>query len=453
MESVEDIPRAAILEGLPWDWTGYDGYLAWLDRIPKGPNVGGLVGHCAVRAAVMGERSLDETPASADDLIAMAQLVDDAMAAGALGFSTSRTFLHRVPDGRNVPGTYATDDEMFAFADVLGKYQRGVLEGAYRLGEKDRDLTKTAHEVWLMGEMSRRSGRPVSFGLTQVDHRNEIFSSVISMSKEQNALGANLRPQTTARGVGILFGLHNRSPFDRYTTWRELGDLDLDGRLAFIRNPEKRAAMIADVVNSESAFDATRTYVLLPGAARYDCRPEDTLAAHAQRRGVTVVEAFLQISDETNGLAIFNLPFLNQSLSAVEEMLDDPVVTLGLADAGAHVGQIMDSSQPTFFLSYWVRERNRWSIEEAVRRLTSDTADLFGIKDRGRLAVGSFADINVFALEDLTLPIPTYTHDFPNGAGRYVQGSSGYAHTIVNGQVFMEHGEHTGVLAGTLVRP
>jgi N-acyl-D-amino-acid deacylase len=307
--------------------------------------------------------------------------------------------------------------------------------------------------VWLMGELSRRSGRPVSFGLTQVDRRNEIFSSVIAMSKEQNELGANLRPQTTARGVGILFGLHNRSPFDRFATWGQLGDLTLDARLAFIRNPEKRAALIADVLQGESAFDATRTYVLLPGDARYDCRVEDTLAAHASRRGVSVVEAFLQISDETNGLAIFNLPFLNQSLAAVEEMLDDPVVTLGLADAGAHVGQIMDSSQPTFFLSYWVRERNRWTIEEAIRRLTSDTADLFGIRDRGRLAVGSFADINVFALEDLTLPIPTYTHDFPNGAGRYVQGSSGYAQTIVNGQVFMEHGEHTGVLAGTVVRP
>jgi N-acyl-D-amino-acid deacylase len=453
MESVEDIPRAAILEGLPWDWTGYDGYLAWLNRIPKGPNVGGLVGHCAVRAAVMGERSLDDTPASADDLAAMTRLVDDAMAAGALGFSTSRTFLHKVPDGRNVPGTFATDDEMLAFADVLGRHGRGVFEGAYRLGERDRDLSKTAHEVWLMGEMSRRSGRPVSFGLTQVDHRNEIYSSVIAMSKEQNALGANLRPQTTARGVGILFGLHNRSPFDRYPAWSELRDLTLAERLVHIRTPEKRAALVADVVNGGSAFDATRTYVLLPGAARYDCRPEDSLAAHAERRGVSPVEAFLQISDETQGLAIFNLPFLNQSMSAVEEMLDDPIVTLGLADAGAHVGQIMDSSQPTFFLSYWVRDLKRWSIEEAIRRLTSDTANLFGIKDRGVLAVGAYADINVFALEDLQLPIPTYTHDFPNGAGRYVQGSSGYAHTLVNGQMFMEHGEHTGALAGTLVKP
>ncbi len=453
MESVEDIPRAAILEGLPWDWTGYDGYLAWLDRIPKGMNVGGLVGHCAVRAAVMGERSIDETPATADDLAAMTRLVDDAMAAGALGFSTSRTFLHKIPDGRNVPGTYATDDEMFAFADVLGRYGHGIFEGAYRLGERDRDLSKTAHEVWMMGEMSRRSGgRPVSFAITQIDHRNDIYSSVIAMSKEQNAAGAKLRPQTTSRGIGILFGLHNRSPFDRLSAWGDLRSLTLTQRLAFIRNSDNRAALIAATVNAESAFDPTRAYVLLPGEARYDCRPEDSLAAHAERRGVSAVEAFLQIADETNGAAIINLPILNQSLTAVEEMLNDPMVTLGLADAGAHVGQIMDSSQPTFFLSHWIRDRKRWSIEEGIRRLTSDTAELFGFTDRGVLKVGGFADVNVFALDDLRLPIPAYVNDFPNGAGRYVQGSAGYAHTIVNGQSFMENGEHTGTLAGALVR-
>ncbi len=453
MESVEDIPRAAILEGLPWDWTGYDGYLSWLDRLPKGPNVGGLVGHCAVRTAVMGERGIDEAPATADDLAAMTRLVDEAMAAGALGFSTSRTFLHKIPDGRCVPGTYAADDEMLAFADVLGKHGHGIFEGAYRLGEKDRDLSKTAHEVWLMGEMSRRSGgRPVSFALTQVDHRNDIYSAVIAMTKEQNAQGANLRPQTTSRGIGILFGLHNRSPFDRFPAWRELRALSLPDRLLFIRNGEKRAALIADVVNGDSAFDATKAWVLLPGEARYDCLDADSLAAHASRRGVSAVEAFLQIADETNGAAIINVPFLNQSMDAVEAMLDDPVVTLGLADAGAHVGMIMDSSQPTYFLTNWIRDLERWSIEEGIRRLTSDTAKLFGFTDRGTLKVGGFADINVFALDDLRLPTPTYVHDFPNGAGRYIQGSAGYAHTIVNGQSFMENGQHTGSLAGSLVR-
>jgi N-acyl-D-aspartate/D-glutamate deacylase len=155
---------------------------------------------------------------------------------------------------------------------------------------------------------------------------------------------------------------------------------------------------------------------------------------------------------ETDGQIVCSYPFLNQRLEAIEEMLDDPLVTLGLADAGAHVGQILDASQPTFFLSYWIRERQRWSIEEAIRRLTSDTADLFGIDGRGRLQVGAFADVNVIDYEGLRLPAPTYEHDFPDGAGRYVQGAEGYDCTIVNGQVFMEHGQHTGAFAGRLLK-
>jgi N-acyl-D-amino-acid deacylase len=224
----------------------------------------------------------------------------------------------------------------------------------------------------LMGEMSRRSGgRPVSFALTQVDHRNDIYSAVISMTKEQNAQGANLRPQTTSRGIGILFGLHNRSPFDRFPTWRELRALSLPERLAFIRNSDKRAALIADVITGDSAFDARKAWVLLPGEARYDCLDEDSLAAHAARRGVSAVEAFLQIADATNGAAIINIPFLNQSMTAVEAMLDDPVVTLGLADAGAHVGMIMDSSQPTNVFSYELDSRPQ-ALEHRGRYSSAD---------------------------------------------------------------------------------
>ena len=192
---------------------------------------------------------------------------------------------------------------------------------------------------------------------------------------------------------------------------------------------------------------------MLPaGDARYDCKPEDTLAAHASRRGATPIDAFIDLCLESDGRCNFNYPFLNQDLGAIEEMLDHSVVTLGLADAGAHVGQIMDSSQPTFFLTYWVRERKRWPIEDAIRRLTSDTADLFGIRDRGRLVPGAWADVNVFDLDALALPQPEFVNDLPNGAGRYIQKATGYDATIVNGEVFMQHGEHTGALAGATVR-
>jgi N-acyl-D-aspartate/D-glutamate deacylase len=192
--------------------------------------------------------------------------------------------------------------------------------------------------------------------------------------------------------------------------------------------------------------------VLPEGPARYDLGSEHSLAAEAERRGVTPAAAFLELALERRGRVLLNLPFLNQRLDAVEEMLDDPLVTLGLADAGAHVGQIMDASQPTFFLSYWVRERQRWTLEEAVRRLTSDTAALFGIRDRGVVAPGAFADLNVIDLDGMVLHQPEYVHDFPGGAGRYIQRAEGYVMTVVNGEVFMEQGEHTGALAGVTLR-
>jgi N-acyl-D-amino-acid deacylase len=201
-----------------------------------------------------------------------------------------------------------------------------------------------------------------------------------------------------------------------------------------------------------TGVDLERLYVLPDGPARYDCDPASSLAAIAHERGVSPAAAFIELALETDGALVCNMPFLNQRLDAVEEMLDDPLVTLGLADAGAHVGQIMDASQPTFFLTYWVGERRRWSLPEAIRRLTSDTADLFGIRDRGRLAPGAYADVNVIDLDALALPHPEFVHDLPHGAGRYVQRAAGYDHTIVNGVPFMESGEHTGALPGRLLR-
>ena len=453
MESVEDIPRGAILDGLPWDWSTYGDYLRWIDRLAKGPNVGGMVGHCAVRLTAMGERSIDQVVPSDDDLATMCALVDEAMAAGALGFSTSRTTLHRVPDGRNVPGTWAEPEELLALGDVLGRAGKGVFEGAMRLGERDgADLANTRAEVAWMGELSRRTGRPVSFGLTQSDRRPSLYADVVEMCKVQNADGANVRPQTTARGVGILFGLHNRTPFDRGEEWKKLRALTLMERLQVLRDPVRRAALVADGNAQPPAMDPAKVWVLPAGDARYDVQPHDTLAAVAARSGVSPVEAFIQHALDTDGAGILNYPFLNQSLAAVQEMLDDPIVTLGLADSGAHVGQIMDSSQPTFLLTYWVREQQRWTIEEAVRRLTSDTADLFGVTGRGRLVPGAFADVNVLDLDAMTLPQPEYVHDFPGGAGRYVQKSTGYLATLVNGTVFMEDGEHTGALSGVTLR-
>jgi N-acyl-D-aspartate/D-glutamate deacylase len=361
--------------------------------------------------------------------------------------------MHRVPDGRPVPGTWATSDELYAIADVLRRHGRGVFESASRLGERDSDdLVNTRAELAWMGEVSRRSGRPVSFGLTQSDRRPDLYRRVIDFAKEENGLGALVRPQTTARGVGVLFAYGVRTPFDRSSAWRELRGCKNGARLTVLRDPVRRAQLIREADEHPSGIDPAKLFVLPPGPADYRCLPEDSLAAHAERRGVSPAAAYIELVIETDGEVLLNYPFLNQRFDAVEEMLDDPLVTLGLADAGAHVGQIMDSSQPTFFLTHWVRDRNRWSIEEAVRRLSSDTATLFGIADRGVLRVGAYADVNVIDLEGLELPQPQYLYDFPDGAGRFVQRSNGYDYTIVNGNVFMDHGEHTGLLAGRLLR-
>jgi N-acyl-D-aspartate/D-glutamate deacylase len=456
MESVEDIPRDAILEGLPWDWTTYGEYLGWLDRTPKGINVGGLVGHCALRVAAMGERAMVEGSGTADEIAKMCEMAEEAVRAGALGISTSRTLGHKVPDGRPVPGTWAGPDELLAFGDVLKKVGRGLFEGAMRLGERDdAELTNTRAEVAVLGEISRRSGRPVSYGLAQSDRRPDLYAQVIEMTKAQNAKGGLVRPQTTARGIGMIFCLSNRTPWDRTPAWREVHKLPQSERLAALRDPSRRARLVADGKDARLAsglpgFD--KMFILPDGPARYDCNPEDSLASHAARRGVSAVEAFIDLCLESNGNVNLNAPVLNHQLSAVEAMLSDDLVTLGLADAGAHVGQIMDTSQPTFFLTYWVREQQRWTVEDAIRRLTSDTADLFGFTDRGRLRADAYADVNVIDYDNLTLPQPEFVNDFPNGAGRYVQGASGYDYTIVNGQVFMDHGEHAGVLAGRVVR-
>ena len=449
MESVEDIPQRAILEGLPWDWSTYGEYLQWVDRTDKGINVGGMVGHSAVRLAAMGERGMDETPSSAEDIAAMVDMVDEAIGAGALGFSTSRTLLHVVPDGRQVPGTFADESELLAFGDVLGKHGKGIFEAAARLGERDREehLPKTRAEVAWMGEVSRRSGRPVSFGLVSSNRRPDLFRKVVEFTREENQAGANVRPQTTCRGIGVIYNLANRLPF-RNAAWKQVFDMPAGERLAAISDPNRRADFLA----ADLAAPADKLWIFPDGDARYDCRPEDSLQAEADRAGVAPVELFLDRCIASGGTLNLNYPILNESLDSVQEMLDDPMVSLGLADAGAHVGQIMDSSQPTFYLTYWVREKQRWELEEAIRRLTSDTADLFGIKGRGRLVEGAYADVNVIDFDNLRLPQPEYVFDFPNGAGRYIQGASGYDYTIVNGQVFMDHGEHTGAFAGTTLR-
>ncbi|MEZ5178943.1 MAG: amidohydrolase family protein [Acidimicrobiales bacterium] len=450
MESVEDIPADAIMDGLSWEWETYGQYLAELDRRPKGINVGGMIGHSALRRYVMGERAAEE-PTEAD-LAAMADLVDEAMAAGALGLSSSRTVLHKGADGEPIPGTYASVDELVALAEVLGRHGKGVFETAAMLGSQNGATPEsTAEEVAVLAEVSRASGRSVSFGLTQTVAGGDLHRQVLAHVAAANAEGADIHPQTTVRSVGVLFGLAHHSPFGGAPSWRALLDLPFEERLAAIRDPEQRAVLVAEG-DGPGGIAPENLFPLDTVPADYRLDPERSLAARAAAAGTTPTALWIDLLDATDGACLLNWPFLNQTPAEVEHLLADPNVVLGLADAGAHVGQIMDASQPTWFLAHWVRDRGLYDLAQGVARLTSIPAALFAIADRGVIAEGRPADLNVIDLDALSLPIPEFRHDFPGGAGRWVQGATGYDLTVVNGVVTVEGGQHTGALPGVTLR-
>lgn len=450
MESVEDIPADAIMDGLSWEWETYGQYLAELDRRPKGINVGGMVGHTALRRYVMGDRAA-EVPTDAD-LAAMADLVDEAMAAGALGLSSSRTVLHKGADGEPIPGTYATVDELVALAEVLGRHGKGVFETAAMLGSQNGATpASTAEEIAVLAEVSRASGRSVSFGLTQTVAGGDLHRQVLELVAAANAQGADIHPQTTVRSVGVLFGLAHHSPFGGAPSWRALLDLPFEARLAAIRDPEQRAVLVAEG-DGPGGIAPENLFPLDTVPADYRLDPERSLAARAAAAGTTPAALWIDLLDATDGACLLNWPFLNQTPAEVEHLLADPNVVLGLADAGAHVGQIMDASQPTWFLAHWVRDRGLYDLAQGVARLTSIPAALFAIADRGVVAEGRPADLNVIDLDALSLPIPEFHHDFPGGAGRWVQGATGYDLTVVNGVVTVEDGRHTGALPGVTLR-
>jgi len=459
MESVEDIPADAILNGLPWDWETYGQYLDSYERMPKGINVGGMVGHCSVRVAAMGDRAIDQHHASADDIKKMCELVEDSLRGGALGFSTSRTYLHVVPDGREVPGTWAHPEELFAIGEVMGRLGKGIFECAVdndrqvhgMVGTPDRSVIE--REVAWMKELSIRTGRPVSFGFVQNRSDPTAWEYWLELVSKANAEGAKIFPQTTSRGIGVLFGIANRTPFDNCSRdWRSLRDMPLADKLAKLRDPAFRAQLIADVAATPTKLDVSAIYRLDDTRVDYERDPAESLTAHAERRGVSPAEAFIDMALESEGRGLWNYPFLNWDFDAIEAKLRHPDVVLGIGDAGAHVGQIQDASQTTYFLTRWVRDSGAWTVEEGVKMMTSEGADLFGLEGRGRLVEGAFADVNVIDFDALSLSAPEYVHDFPNGAGRYIQKASGYELTLVNGQVFMEDGEHQGALAGRVIR-
>ena len=454
MESVEDIPARSIELGMKWRWETFGEYLDALDSQPLGINAGGMVGHCAVRFWAMGERALSQQTANPADIEAMREIVGEAISSGALGFSTSRTHVHRTPEGEAVPGTYADEDELLGIAREMAARGGGVIQAIPYLDNSDADIHRD--ELELMLKLGLETHLPVTFAYVHTRGFENGWRDALRLLDEGAEQGAEVFAQTQVRSLGMIFGLVNNTPWDDAgPRWAELKELALADRLSLLRDPLARARLVTEA--QESRVPPGLLHLMYrqrveDGEARYDVRAEDSLMALAAQRDVSGAEAFLQIADESDGKAIFLFPFGNHDFQVVGDMLTHPRMLLGLADSGAHCGQIMDASLPSYLLSYWVRERGLLPLERAIEKLSSEPARFFGLSDRGVVREGAFADLNVIDYAPLQVLPPEFVHDLPGGAGRFIQKSRGFTATLVNGSVFMEGGEHTGALAGQVLR-
>jgi N-acyl-D-amino-acid deacylase len=459
MEGVEDIPGTALHEGIQWSWESFPEYLDALDGRRFSMDVGTQVPHGAVRAYVMGERGAHNEPAGPEDIRAMAALVKEGVAAGALGFSTSRTIAHRAISGEPVPGTFAAEDELFGIGRVLGQLGRGIFEvaGAGAAGE---DVAAPLKELDWMRRLSAEIGRPVTFALLQVDAAPDLWRELLELSAAAVAEGAQIFPQVAGRPFGMLIG-HQTTvhPFAACPSFDALLSLSFEERVRRLREPETKRAILAEA--------SPETSMLLQNLGRmfpmgdppdYEPRYEDSIEARAAREGRDATELLYERMLERDGRELFLVPVLNYSqLSAdpIREMLHHPRAALGLGDGGAHCGLICDASIQTFMLTHWVRDRKRGArvpLEFAVKRMTHDTAALYGLHDRGALEVGRKADLNVIDLDGLRLLPPEMVHDLPAGGKRFMQKARGYRATIVSGEVTVLDDEPTGALPGRLIR-
>jgi N-acyl-D-aspartate/D-glutamate deacylase len=462
MEGVEDIPGAALHEGLSWQWESFADFLDVLAQRPHDMDIAAQLPHGALRVHVMGERGARLEPATADDRLQMRRLSAEAMRAGAIGFSSSRSVNHRSIKGEPTPSLRAAEDELMAIAMGLQDAGRGVLQFI-----SDFNLPSPEEEFAMLGRLVRASGRPLSYSLAQ--SKSGSWRKLLEMTAAANAQGLPITAQVAPRPIGVLLGLQgSRNPFWTCPAYLAIAQQPLAERVALLRQPALRARLLAELGQAGTARDGQRD-VLVPrlgGFDRiyafgdppdYEPPPELAITAIAQRLGQTPAEVAYDMMLGDEGRAFLFAPFANYTdgnLDACREMLAHPNTVLGLGDGGAHVSIISDGSFPTYLLAHWGRDRaqGRFDIGWLVKRQTADTARTVGLLDRGRVAPGFKADLNVIDLARLKLLAPVMADDLPAGGRRLLQRAEGYEATIVSGVVVSREGEPTGALPGRLVR-
>jgi len=460
MEGVEDIPHPVLVEGLPWTWETYPQYLDFLATRNYDMDLCGYVPHAPVRVYVMGQRGADREPATREDLQQMARIVLEAVQAGAMGFSTSRTFFHRSSDGKSTPSFEAAENELMALASALRQAGKGAMQLITDFDAPDEVFAQLRRLV-------ARAGRPLSVSLLEGTYGPMTlrWRDVLDWAAQASSDGFPIKAQVLSRAIGVLLG-HELTLNTFYTceSYTKLAGLPFNEKIRELRRPETRARILAEsadpdptIVLGRLARDFAHMF-LLGDPPDYEQPFEQSIAARAQRLGVTPEELAYDLMLERDGRNNLYVTLCNYEYGSLEsslQMMRHPGAVLGLGDGGAHCGTICDGSYPTFMLTHWVRDRGRGErlqLSEVVKWLSCDTARAVGLDDRGVIAPGYKADLNVFDPDRLLLHAPEVVHDLPNGGRRLVQRAEGYAATIVSGAVVHRDGTPTGALPGRLVR-
>ncbi len=461
MEGVEDIPGTVLSEGIDWQWETFPEYLDALERMPRALDVAAQIPHSALRTYVMGERGITHDEATPADIKAMVGLVREALKAGAVGFSTGRTIIHKYQDRKYPPGTFASPDEILGLGRVLAEVGHGVFQMTSNHYQMETELP------W-MTELARSNNLPVAFALVQTDQTPDTWKRLLAALDQTHAAGIPLYGAVAGRPAGILMAWQGSThPFMAHPTWRAIESLPWADKLTRLRDPQIRI-QLTDMAALEGAaqYDTRLAYLTqsfhkmyaLGAEPDYEPAPESSIASIAQRTGQSPLEIAYDMLMAQDGKGIIYFPSFNYAyndLSQLHTELQHPRTMMSLADGGAHCGYICDVSMPTYMLTHWARDRKRGPtlpLELMVQRQTRDTAAIYGMHDRGQLKPGYLADINIIDFDRLRLPPPYVAFDLPAGGRRLVQTAEGYVATLKSGQVIMESGERTGALPGTLVR-
>ena len=461
MEGVEDIPGTALAEGMTWNWETFPEYLDELEKMPRTVDVATHVPHGAVRAYVLGDREKPGAVPTDEDVKQMADIVADGVRAGALGFSTSRTILHRSIDGELVPGTTATKEELIEIGRAMGKVGNGVFEMA-------SDLNKEWDEFGWMGDMSRETGLPVTFAALQSIAKDISLDEQIANMRAENDNGANIVAQIALRGNGIVMAWRGTvHPFVRHPSWQAMEELSWDEKYAKLKDPAFKAQLLSETAEMPEEVDMVPVFmVVTQGWAmqfemdedfNYEPQADESIATRAEAAGKSGAEYAYDLMMEDDGKGFIYLPLLNYidgNLDFLEDLQQADDTVNSLSDGGAHCGTICDAASPTFMLEHWVKNRKRGTIklEHAIKRQCLDTARLYNLNDRGVLKPGYLADVNVIDMERIKLGKPWLAFDLPAGGKRLLQKADGYDYTIKSGQVTFKGGVVTDKRPGSLIR-